>query len=59
VALLLEVGNGGAYYERLLGRGVETEGEPANTPWGHRSFRVKDPEGFEISFYQDMNRRRE
>lgn len=56
VTVLLEVDNVGAQYEEVQARGVPVTREPANMPWGHRTFTVTDPDGLEISFFQDMHK---
>jgi catechol 2,3-dioxygenase-like lactoylglutathione lyase family enzyme len=55
INLSIEVANVGGHYELIRERGVEITREIANMPWGHRSFSVADPDGLQISFYQDMN----
>ena len=55
LTIAVEVMNAGAQYEALRQRGVEIIRELETMPWGHLSFSVRDPDGLEISFYQDMN----
>ena len=57
ITVAVEVDNVGAQLEKMVGCGVEITSEIATMPWGHRSFSVRDPDGLEISFFQDMNRR--
>jgi uncharacterized glyoxalase superfamily protein PhnB len=40
-----------------MARGVRIARGLEDAPWGHRSFRVDDPAGFRIWYYQDMNER--
>jgi catechol 2,3-dioxygenase-like lactoylglutathione lyase family enzyme len=56
ISLSVEVANVGAQYEAVQERGVAITREITNMPWGHRSFSVGDPDGLQISFFQDMNR---
>lgn len=44
--------NADRLYEELLEKGALMQGEPVSHPWGLREFRVKDPDGNEISFAQ-------
>ena len=34
---------------RIRERGVGLESEPADTPWGARMFRLRDPDGFKLT----------
>lgn len=54
LTVAVEVANVGARYETLTGRGMIIAADIANQPWGHRSFSLRDPDGLEISFFQDM-----
>jgi len=44
--------NADALHAELLAKGALVQGEPVSHPWGLREFRVKDPDGNEISFAQ-------
>lgn len=35
--------------ERVMAEGAVLESPPADTPWGTRSFRVRDPDGFVLA----------
>jgi uncharacterized glyoxalase superfamily protein PhnB len=39
-----------AIAERIRAGGGTLDSEPADMPWGVRAFRVRDPDGFRISF---------
>jgi catechol 2,3-dioxygenase-like lactoylglutathione lyase family enzyme len=41
-----------ALYAELSSRGADIQGPPVSRPWGLREFRVRDPEGNEITFAQ-------
>ena len=50
--LMVQVADVDALYRQLVKSGVlVTEGR-VNRPWGHRNFRVDDPDGLAIWFYQ-------
>ena len=38
------------WYRALSSRGVESEAEPVDQPWGNREFRVVDPDGNALCF---------
>lgn len=38
-----------AIAERVKERGGQLESEPADTPWGGRLFRLRDPDGFRLA----------
>jgi len=43
-----------ALAKRLRAYGGKIVSEPADTPWGSRSFTTEDPDGFKISFSQPL-----
>jgi uncharacterized glyoxalase superfamily protein PhnB len=45
-----EVGNVMSLWEEIRNK-VEVEFEPRHNSWGDTSFRIKDPEGFQITFF--------
>jgi uncharacterized glyoxalase superfamily protein PhnB len=38
------------YYQRCKSKGVQIISEPADMPWGQRTFTIKDPFGFKVTF---------
>jgi uncharacterized glyoxalase superfamily protein PhnB len=44
-----------AYFKEVAGRGAQVVAEPTNQPYGIREFRVRDPNGVEIVFGQDVD----
>ncbi len=42
------------FYERCRSKGVQILEEPKDQPWGHRTFRAKDPFGFHLVFAQEI-----
>lgn len=43
-----------AWYAHVNASGIEVAREIEDTPWGHRSFGIDDPEGLRIWFYQEL-----
>ena len=43
-----------AYHRQLVERGVDVAEAPQNRPWGLRTFHVKDPNGYEWEFTQEI-----
>lgn len=43
-----------ALYAKLTAAGVKTESAPATLPWNWRFFAVKDPDGNNIDFVQNL-----
>lgn len=54
--LHLRVDDIDGYYRQLLELGVEVPDEPQDRPWGLRTFHVKDPNGYEWEFTQEIAR---
>jgi uncharacterized glyoxalase superfamily protein PhnB len=54
VALYLEVADVQAYHDSLKKKGVQITDELVNQWWGDRTFKIKDPGGYEIWFYQTV-----
>jgi catechol 2,3-dioxygenase-like lactoylglutathione lyase family enzyme len=52
--LSLEIDDVRAWHARLLADGVRIARGLEDTPWGHRSFGVDDPDGLRLWFYQDI-----
>jgi uncharacterized glyoxalase superfamily protein PhnB len=55
VVLSIEVSAVDEWHDRLVARSVTIARGLEDTPWGHRSFGIDDPDGFRIWYYQDIN----
>ena len=42
-------------HSKLVAKGISTDSEPADAPWGERYFHVTDPDGHELSFAKPLN----
>lgn len=54
MSLLIQVEDVDGFYEQVKARGLKIYQEPANYPWGHRIFRVKDPDGVVVSLFSPV-----
>jgi uncharacterized glyoxalase superfamily protein PhnB len=54
VEIYLEVGDVQAYHDRLRKAGVKFTESLTMQWWGDRTFKVRDPSGYEIWFYQTV-----
>jgi uncharacterized glyoxalase superfamily protein PhnB len=52
VELSIEVEDVAAWYDRLKAAGVTIARGLEDTPWGHRSFGIDDPDGMRIWVYK-------
>jgi uncharacterized glyoxalase superfamily protein PhnB len=50
--LMVQVEDVDTLYRQFVRSGARAAEGLANQPWGHRNFRVDDPDGFSIWFYQ-------
>lgn len=57
LVLSIEVQDVQALHDKLVERGAAMARGLEDTPWGHRSFGVDDPDGLRIWYYQDLNRK--
>ena len=55
VQIYLEVSEVDAYYARLKKKGVKITDELTDQWWGDKTFKVVDPNGYELWFYQTMS----
>jgi len=53
-AIVIELDDVDAFYAELTGKDVPIAFEIADMPWGHRSFRVADPNGVQVYFYSEI-----
>ena len=49
--LAIEIEDVDGWHHRLTEAGVEVSGPPEDMPWGHRAFRVRDPDGVSVALY--------
>jgi PhnB protein len=54
LTLLIGVDNVDAIYARVVGSGVHPDSAPENQPWGGRTFSIRDPNGFDLTFFQQV-----
>ena len=54
VEIYLEVGDVAAYHEKLKKKGVKITDALTMQWWGDRTFKVMDPFGYEVWFYQTV-----
>jgi uncharacterized glyoxalase superfamily protein PhnB len=54
VEIYLEVADVGTYYDQVKKRGVSITDPLTTQWWGDRTFKVKDPAGYEVWFYQTV-----
>ena len=52
----VEVENVDAYFATLKSKGIRTSSEPRTWPWGKREFVVKDPDGYKLVFYSQVQK---
>ena len=52
--LSIEVQDVAEWHDRLVGAGVPISRGLEDTPWGHRSFGIDDPDGLRIWIYQEI-----
>ena len=54
VEIYLEVADVGAYHERLKKKGVKITDALTTQWWGDKTFKIMDPYGYEVWFYQTV-----
>ena len=50
----VEVDDVDEHFELVKKNGIEPRSEPKTWPWGKREFVVKDPDGYKIVFYSNV-----
>ena len=55
-AIVIELDDVDAFYGELKKGQVSMAKEIANMPWGHRSFRVADPNGVQLYFFSEIEK---
>ena len=59
VWVYIEVEDVDASFERAVAKGLPILMKPVNTPWGHRRFKVRDPDGIEVGLFSPLGVDRE
>ena len=49
--LLIQVDDADRWYQIACERGLKVVQEPTSFPWGHRAFRLADPDGVVVSLF--------
>jgi uncharacterized glyoxalase superfamily protein PhnB len=57
VVLSIEVDEVDEWHDQLIKRGLTIARGLEDASWGHRGFGIDDPDGFRVSYYQDMNKK--
>lgn len=57
IVMSIEVDDADAWRDELIRRGIAIARELEDTPWGHRSFGIDDPDGFRIWYYHNINKK--
>jgi len=52
--LFFDAGDVNILYKRLLDKDIEVVKEPYDAAWGYRLFKIKDPNGFMVSFMEPI-----
>jgi uncharacterized glyoxalase superfamily protein PhnB len=50
----VEVENVDEQYEHVIENNLSPSSKPTSFPWGKREFAIKDPDGYKIVIYQDI-----
>ena len=53
--LYFEVDDVDEYYEDLLSKGLKPSSEPRDWPWGNREFVIRDPDGYKLVFFHEID----
>lgn len=54
IFIYFEVDNVDSYYQDLKEKNISTSSEPKSWPWGKREFAVKDPDGYKLIFFSNI-----
>ena len=53
IMVYFEVEDMDKFYESVKGKGVKTEGEPIEQPWGKKELTIQDPDGYKLVFFEN------
>lgn len=51
----IQVDNADEMFERAQQRGLKITQQPTNYPWGHRMFKILDPDGITVALYSTFD----
>lgn len=51
----INVENVDEFYEDLLVKGLQSLSKPQDFPWGHREFVLRDPDGYKLVFFTELD----
>jgi uncharacterized glyoxalase superfamily protein PhnB len=52
ISLYIKVDDVGAFHKAVVSKGLEPAGDPARQPSGNREFVLRDPDGYNLVFFQ-------
>lgn len=52
--IVIETGNIDEFYKRVKSKKLEIHEKIKNRKWGHRTFIIRDPNGVELYFYEEI-----
>ena len=55
VMIVVETDDVDAWYERILAKGISVKEPLMDQEWGHRSFRIVDPDGIELFVFSKID----
>jgi catechol 2,3-dioxygenase-like lactoylglutathione lyase family enzyme len=44
------------FYQSLVKKGIKPSSEPRDWPWGNREFVLRDPDGYKLTFYEQLKK---
>jgi len=59
IYLYFEVENVDDYYRNLVNIGLKLSSQPTDWPWGKREFAIKDPDGYKLVFFNQIESKME
>jgi catechol 2,3-dioxygenase-like lactoylglutathione lyase family enzyme len=54
--LYINVDNVDETHKQLVDKGLKPSSEPRDWPWGNREFAIKDPDGYKLVFYSELEK---
>lgn len=43
------------FYQEMISKGLTPSSKPTDWPWGRREFVIKDPDGYKLVFYKNLD----